>query len=166
MRIQLAASLCLVVIVAVGCENPSPGVTATQPKSADTQDAGAEVATPQPTSRPSSGPATTQSTATTKPADDADDPKLPPFIKILERSGTGPARIEVIVDGDQRITLKTTNVAKFRITRKESPLAKDRSVALRIDTVGVEWTRARQTLILQRTSTGDWLSEEEVEKKP
>lgn len=178
MRMHAAYLLSFIALALAGCEGPNAAVTATQPKSADKSEPdqnGKTNATPaapnrlaqSPASQPSSAPATTsQPSAEPKSNIDSENEKLPPYIRILEASAPGPVRIDVSVDGSQRITLKTTNVAKFRITRKDSPLATDRSVALHIDSVNFEWTRTRQTLILQRTPTGDWLSEEEVEKKP
>lgn len=158
--IQRLAAILLAGVLAIGCDMSQPAVT-TQPKGMDGRAAESQSASSG-TSKPAASQPVSQPTSdASKPTE---EPKLPPYLKILEQIEPGKANIEVELSGEQRIALHTLNVKRFSITRKDSPLARDRSVALRIDGTNLEWTPKRQTLTLERASNGDWLTAEDRAK--
>jgi len=153
----LIAAITLASWLAIGCDMPQQAVT-TQPKSTESR-APESQPSPGAASKPAASQPVSQPTSdTSKPAE---EPKLPPYLKILEQLEPGTATIDIDLGGELRIALHTLNVKRFSITRKDSPLARDRSVALRIDGTNLEWTPKRQTLTLERASNGDWLTAED-----
>lgn len=163
--------LMILCLLAAGCNTSRPPASASQPRTVDTaattQPATGTSASTEPDwaasrSAPASRPASAPTTATRPASAASAEPKLPDYITIVQREQSdATARVDFELSGTDRLTLSTANVKRLRITRENSPLEKRRSVAIRIDGRGIEWTPKRQTLLLEHTPTGDWVAVDE-----
>ncbi|MBI5864356.1 MAG: hypothetical protein HZB38_07600 [Planctomycetes bacterium] len=112
-----------------------------------------------PAAPPSSAPATAPaepptSAPTTMPAA---VPELPPYVRILETTGHGDAKLDADAAGPDVLNLKTAGVKRIKLLRTEWPHPTRGSIAVRIDGLGIEWTARREVLELERLDNGDWL---------
>ncbi len=84
-------------------------------------------------------------------------PPVPPFLAIVEK--TKPrreARVHVTVTQPRKLDIDTRNVRRLRLTRRRLPLARNRSIVLRIDGKGIEWTPDVVAVELERSRSGEW----------
>jgi|GEM_PF-3543500 len=93
-----------------------------------------------------------------KPKDPTTEkPQTPPYLAVVERiQSDGEARISATIDKPRKLVLDTDNVKRIQITREGLPFPRDRSIVLRVDGQGIEWTRQYFTVVLERSSTGVW----------
>ncbi len=85
------------------------------------------------------------------------EPKTPRYVSIVEQLHSGQdARVTATIELPTKLELTTDNVSRLRITREGLPLARDRSIVLRIDGQGIEWTRQYLAVELERSSAGVW----------
>lgn len=84
-------------------------------------------------------------------------PPVPPFVAIVETiHPQREATAHVTVTPPRKLDIDTRNVRRLRITRRRLPLARDRSIVLRIDGKGIEWTPDVVAVELERSRAGDW----------
>lgn len=67
-----------------------------------------------------------------------------------------PAAVDAQLQAPRALVLDTTNVRRFRITRRNLPIAPGGSIALRVDGQVFEWTTRRAVLELAYTPSGGW----------
>lgn len=85
------------------------------------------------------------------------DPPLPKYIRVLERDDPKSAiAISAAADRPDTLELKTTNVQRFRIDRRELAAPSGRSIALRLDDQVIEWTARYSVLEFARDEQGFW----------
>ncbi len=85
------------------------------------------------------------------------EPRTPRYLEIVEqvhsdRTGT----VRATITSPTKLELETDNIKRLRITREGLPLAEGRSIVLRIDGQGIEWTRQYTAVELERSSAGTW----------
>ncbi len=81
----------------------------------------------------------------------------PAYVAILEPvDPTDGTAVHTIVEAPDRVRLRTRNIRRLSITRHGSPLVRDRSVVLRIDTQVFEWLPRYTALELTRSENGIW----------
>ena len=85
-------------------------------------------------------------------------PAAPPsYVAVLEPvDPTRGTSLHTTVETPNRIRLRTGNVRRLSITRRGSPLVRDRSIVLRIDTQVFEWLPRYTALELTRSENGVW----------
>ena len=86
-------------------------------------------------------------------------PPAPPpaYVAVLEPvDPTDGTAVHTIVEAPDRVRLRTRNIRRLSITRHGSPLVRDRSVVLRIDTQVFEWLPRYTALELTRSENGIW----------
>lgn len=92
------------------------------------------------------------------------EPDPPHYVAVMDRyEPDAPSRVHVKVVRPAKLELQTENVKRLRITREGLPLPRDRSVILRIDDQGIEWTSGYIAIELERSSVGVW---EVTQRKP
>ena len=152
----------------VCCSRPTgPGVTVTQPPTAtpdeathpsDSEPTAARdrVEEPPETAAPRDNPADTAPPIEMEtPAEP--EPKTPRYLDIVEElDASRRALVEATIVAPTKLELNTQNVKRLRITREGLPLARDRSIVLRIDGQGIEWTRQYVSVELERSPAGAW----------
>lgn len=169
----------------IGCERPpKAGLTATQPRPADVEDAATD-RTKEPFAAEAQAEPGDRSTA---PADDAaadvaeqrasdaapttidmdepeePEPPLPPYLSVVERIDPGQqARVYATPIAPNKLEVTTENVKRLRLTRERLPLSRHRSTVLRIDGQGIEWTPKYVAVELERSPAGAWTV---VRRKP
>lgn len=161
----LLAALVLCVPAPFGCERaPRAGVTATQPRTSAPQQQPAEQPAPGGAGS-SSAPAEAEPPPTTRPEPvpiDMDEPQqpeppLPPYVFVVERIDPHQrGRVRANTVAPNRLELTTDNVRRLRLTRERLPLSRHRSIVLRIDGQGIEWTPKCLAVELQRSPAGAW----------
>lgn len=91
--------------------------------------------------------------------------QLPSYIQVVERiRASEPVQVHVDTSSPQRLVIETRNVRRLRIDREHAPLALNRSVVLRLDGQGIEWTADSRTHEFERSTNGEW--EALHERKP
>lgn len=152
----------------VCCARPAgPGVTVTQPPTAAPDEAA-----PPPDAAPTPPPDRADEPPTItppreEPADSTPpiamdtppepEPKTPRYLDIVEELDNAQrALVEATVVAPSKLELKTQNVKRLRVTREGLPLARNRSIVLRIDGQGIEWTRRYISVELERSPAGAW----------
>ena len=124
-------------------------------ESAPTTKPGAEKpVTPAPTFAPASQPAATQP-ATSQPA--PAEPELPEYLTIVERFDPQErATAEARIAPGNRLVIETRNVRRLRVDRGKVPLNLRRSIALELDTQGIEWLARSTAEEFERSVNGEW----------
>jgi hypothetical protein len=56
----------------------------------------------------------------------------------------------------ERLVIDTHNVRRILIDRERAPLLLNRSVVLRLDGQGIEWTADSRTRVFERSINGEW----------
>jgi hypothetical protein len=83
--------------------------------------------------------------------------ELPPYIQVLERfRPLEPATVHIDSSSPQRLVIDTSNVRRIWIDRERAQLALNRSVVLRLDGQGIEWTADSRTREFERSKNGVW----------
>lgn len=54
------------------------------------------------------------------------------------------------------LDIRTQNVGRMLVTRRELPVGRNRSIALRVDGFVFEWSASHTTLILEFSPSGGW----------
>jgi hypothetical protein len=150
----------------VCCTQPTtPGVNATAPR-ADTGEAGEAEPLTQPrdtaTDRTRRAAPRDRATEAAPPDISMDhpeepEPRTPPYLAIVEQvHADRDARIQATISPPTKLELETDNIKRLRITRERLPLAQNRSIVLRIDGQGIEWTRHYIAVELERSTAGTW----------
>lgn len=107
-----------------------------------------------PTSAPASQPAASQPAAT-QPAQV--EPELPEYLTIVERiEPQERATAEARVEPGNRLVIETRNVRRLRVERDKVPLNLRRSIALELDTQGIEWLARSTAVEFERSVNGEW----------
>jgi hypothetical protein len=85
------------------------------------------------------------------------EPKTPRYLAIVEQvDADQDAKVQATIRPPTGLELETENVKRLRITREGLPLVQNRSIVLRIDGQGIEWTRHYVAVELERSSAGTW----------
>jgi hypothetical protein len=85
------------------------------------------------------------------------EPRTPRYLEIVEQvDAHHEAKVQAAITPPTRLELETDNIKRLRITRQGLPLAEGRSIVLRIDGQGIEWTRQYLAVELERSSAGIW----------
>jgi hypothetical protein len=153
----------------VACERTSTeGVAATQPRAVDMHRGGEGTVTPppealgtgvEPEDQALFRPDRTEPEARTIDMDEASqpEPKVPRFVEVAEEiEPERLASVQVNVVPPSKLVLDTDNIKRLRLTREGLPLSRHRSIVLRIDGQGIEWTPKYVAVELERSSTGAW----------
>lgn len=114
---------------------------------------------PTPATTPTTQPAATQPTTQSKPATQPIDalPPTPEYLRILERAAAGKkVSLDVKIEGTNTLKITSDNVERIRLTRKNLPLPRGKSVAIMIDLQGIEWTASTEIVELERSANGAW----------
>ena len=157
----------------VCCTRPTtPGVDTAQPRA----DAGrtSEIEPPAPaqeatSQQPDEARPRDQATESVPPAIELEtpeepEPRTPRYLEIVEPVHPDrDSKIRATIVSPTKLELETDNIKRLRITREGLPLARDRSIVLRIDGQGIEWTRKYLAVELERSSAGVW---EVVRRRP
>ena len=162
------------VFVAISCgQKPSPSATRNLPGPRDSSraEAGeksdaaaprlydAEVTGPEPrdSSRADVSPETAQDANPRDVEESHPQPKIPDFLRIVERMHDNKrASVRARIEKPRRLVLDTDNVTRVRIDRRELELPRGRSITIRIDGQGIEWTPRYDVVELERTAGGVW----------
>jgi hypothetical protein len=167
--IGMAAFALLCGFVLVCCaRSPTPAVTATPPRAADsdetaaTQESGSVPPESAGAEPPDVTPPREETGELTAPSIEMDEPEepapvLPRYLEIVEE--TDPiqrASIEVTLTPPRKLELDTRNVKLLRLTRDGLPLTRSRSIVLQIDGQGIEWTPKYMAVELERSPAGEW----------
>ena len=110
-------------------------------------------------SQPAGPPAATRPPEQAPPVEPPEEapPPLPHYIRVLERfDNTEPAQVQYELVPPRRLLIETRNVSRLRILRNELPLAIHRSIVLRLDDQGIEWTRSSTATVFERSVNGVW----------
>lgn len=84
-------------------------------------------------------------------------PKIPDFLRIVRRTHDDKrASVRARIEKPRRLVLETDNVTRVRIDRRELELPRGRSITIRIDGQGIEWTPRYDVVELERTAGGVW----------
>ena len=84
-------------------------------------------------------------------------PKIPDFLRIVQRTHDDKrASVLARIEKPRRLVLDTDNVTRVRIDRRELELPRNRSITIRIDGQGIEWTPRYDMVELERTAGGVW----------
>ena len=84
-------------------------------------------------------------------------PKIPDFLRIVQRTHDDKrASVRARIEKPRRLVLETDNVTRVRIDRRELGLPRSRSITIRIDGQGIEWTPRYDVVELKRTIDGVW----------
>ena len=84
-------------------------------------------------------------------------PDLPDYITVLERFQTDePARVELAITSPERLVIDTQNVRRLRVDRQRLPMNTRRSIVLRLDGQGIEWTADSDVSEFERSVNGEW----------
>lgn len=85
------------------------------------------------------------------------EPRTPRYLAIVEQiQADQDAAIRATIHPPTKLELETNNIKRLRITREGLPLAQNRSIVLRIDGQGIEWTQQYIAVELERSSAGIW----------
>jgi hypothetical protein len=156
---------------AAGPPQPPPRAPARELAAEPERGAGSERSSAAPQPAPSAAPpvasgnapasnAPPQPAAPGPPPQEGSDPSsnvTPPYARILkEIDPRGRTQLVTGVSKPRTLSIDTTNVQRLLVTREGLPLARNRSVVLRIDGKGIEWTPKYESLELERSSSGDW----------
>jgi hypothetical protein len=107
-----------------------------------------------PTTAPATQPAASQP-ATTQPAQV--EPELPEYLTIVARSDPQErATAEARIEAGNRLVIQTRNVRRLRLDRDKVPLNLRRSIALELDTQGIEWLARSTAEEFERSVNGEW----------
>lgn len=88
---------------------------------------------------------------------DTAEPEPPSYVAVVDQYEAGrPGRVRAAITAPNKLELETRNVKRLRITREGLPLPRDRSIVLRIDGQGIEWTRDYLAVELERSPAGVW----------
>lgn len=147
----------------VCCTRPTaPAVSATPPRG-DAPQPDPAGATTQPANAPAARPQARSTPIEPAPAEidmetpEEPEPRTPRYLEIVDEiraDGVGTVRATVTLPS--KLELETDNVKRLRITREGLPLATGRSIVVRIDGQGIEWTRQYTAVELERSSAGTW----------
>ena len=150
----------------VCCTRPTtPVVDATRPRADATEPSEAEPLTQPPdTATGQAGRAERRDQAAESAPPEIDmetpeepEPKTPRYLAIVEEIHPDrQASVRATVRSPTKLELETENVKRLRITREGLPLVQNRSIVLRIDGQGIEWTRHYVAVELERSSAGTW----------
>ncbi len=167
--IGIAAFALLCGFALVCCtRSPTPGVEAAPPRAADSDET-AETAESEPAlpenvgaEPPDETPPGDETPEVTVPSIEMDEPEtpgpqLPRYLEVVEE--IDPARqpaVEVTLTAPRTLELDTHNVKRLRLTREGLPLTRNRSIVLRIDGQGIEWTPKYVAVELERSPAGEW----------
>lgn len=171
-RLSVVGAAGFVLLGGIGlvcCARPStPAVDATQPRAADSGVI-AEAERPEPPSAQNADDTKTGAKASRGEAAEAvaptiemeqperPEPRTPRYLSIVEEINVArPAKVHATVAAPSTLELTTENVRRIRVTREGLPLARDRSIVLRIDGQGIEWTRKYIAVELERSPAGAW----------
>lgn len=140
-------------------ETPAPSPVAAAPP-VETPPAAPPSSTP--AAAPPAPPAAPPAAATTTPPRGVPprgvpvDP-VPEYVEVLEVIDPGGlTRVRAQADPPARIVVETQNVQRLRMRRERLSLARDRSVALKLDGQTFEWTRATPIVEFARSANGTW----------
>ncbi len=168
-RLALLAAGLLAFALA-GCESPSPRAPASPPPQPTTQSPPPAPAEQRPAEvrpaaqppAPSRLPAQGDPPVVSAPQPDAPpappSPEEPPkYVRILERERSdASASLDATARGNAVVRLETNNVKRLRLIRDELPFRATRSVAVRIDQQGIEWSPRHAWIELERSRSGEW----------
>lgn len=106
---------------------------------------------------PSPPDAKPQAEASQEPAPAPVPPqKLPPYISVLERVEHEKRSVVDSAIVRNKLQLSTQNVKRLRISRRDLPIARDKSVILRVDDFVLEWTPKSDTIELELGRNAGW----------
>lgn len=112
---------------------------------------------------PTTRPVETQPTAPERDRDST----LPDYLTVLERIHPGRLfKVDAELSGDRRLIIDTRNVKRIRLDRRRLDLTHNRSIALRIDEQGIEWTTRSAVVELQRANDGVWAPVKPIKPGP
>ncbi len=84
-------------------------------------------------------------------------PRVPDYMTILARfDEREPFELSASARRPSVLEIRSRNVQRIRLARAELPLEKSRSVMIRIDGYGIEWTPRRSVVELERSQNGAW----------
>ncbi|MFQ5807054.1 MAG: hypothetical protein ACE5I3_11460 [Phycisphaerae bacterium] len=148
--------------------SPTPAITAAPPRAADSG-AADETEESEPSLPQAVGAEKTNveaprdeaadSAAPTIEMDEPEQPELqtPRYLSIVEQINPARrSRVHATVTPPRKLELTTENVSLLRLTREGLPLARNRSIVLRIDGQGIEWTPKYVAVELERSPAGAW----------
>lgn len=106
---------------------------------------------------PEGSPTTRPAAPSGEPLPEPAPPALPSYVRVLERfDPQEPARVHVEISSARRLVIETDNVQRLRIDRARLPMATHRSIVLRLDGQGIEWTPRSTVREFQRSPNGVW----------
>jgi hypothetical protein len=131
---------------------PDPGATRSDPEEAT------EPSEPQTPDIPEpSAPTEPEPAAPDAPEQEAEEERIPEYLTVVERfEPLQRAVVRAQLEGQRRIIIETDNVARLRISRHKLDFAARRSIVLRIDGQGIEWTPRYDLVELERSRNGAW----------
>ena len=156
-----ALGLASMLLAGVLCcaRSQAPAVQATPPR----EDVARERATVE--SEPATEPRAASGKATTEPPGQPIDmevpeepqPRTPSYIEIVDdiKPGEQPVVWAEVVS-PTKLVIETDNVQMLRVTREGTSLSRTRSIVLRIDGQGIEWTPKYIAVELERSPAGEW----------
>lgn len=172
---MLALTLVGGAFVAISCsQKPPPSATRDLPepqpaRDSSPEESGAQSAAPPSEPADATGPEPRDSArADVSPETDASanagdvenprpQPKIPDFLRIVQRTHDDKrASVRARIEKPRRLVLETDNVTRVRIDRRELGLPRSRSITIRIDGQGIEWTPRYDVVELKRTIDGVW----------
>ena len=88
---------------------------------------------------------------------EAPEPPTPHYVAVAEEiKPAEPSKIRATIVSPTKLVIETDNVKRLRVTREGTVLSRNRSVALRVDGQGIEWTRDYIAVELERSPAGEW----------
>lgn len=171
-----AGGLLLCSLTLVCCQRPTTRVEATAPpkENQPAEPPPAVVARPvqqppavQPTPAPTHDPPSAAPPSNINMDQPAESKPPPPFLAVVEE--INPARRSTVtaeLHPPRKLVVNTTNVKRLRLTRERLPLTHSRSIVLRIDDQGIEWTSKHVAIELERSAAGEWTVVKRRPRKP
>lgn len=146
----------------VGCEGPSHGRRPITSAPAVEQQTDTDTTTEQPEQKDNTSQPEESSIRTTPPRESSTppptQPELPDYVHILERfHASEPIQLQAEIAAPHRLVIETRNVRRIRIDRHKLPMSRHRSIILRLDGQGIEWTPKSTTTIFERSINGVWM---------
>jgi hypothetical protein len=91
------------------------------------------------------------------PPETPEPPKTPDYVTVLERfDERAPVQVQVQPARGNRLAIDTQNVKRMRLARERLPIDGRRTVALQLDTQGIEWLANSPVVEFERSTNGAW----------
>lgn len=139
-------------------EKPAPTAVATAPPAQSPSATTPPPAPPPTTDEPRPAPPVASAPPPVEPARTPSIELVPEYVEVLElMDPAGATRVRAQAEPPARVVVETENVRRLRLRRERLSLARDRSVALKLDGQTFEWTRATPIVEFARSANGSWM---------